>query len=330
MITSDSAIIFLILLFFAVVLLVEGAFLYYRDVYAPRTRVNRRLEMLKSGALAEEIQASLVRNAQQRSRSLGATILNKLELKLTQAGMRMTAERLLMIMGVATLGIGVAMPLLLGFMDMMGSFSALILVVIFAVSVGIVLPLTLIDRKATQRIKKFEEQFPVALDIFVRGLRAGHPVTGALDLLVEEMPDPIGSEFAMVVAEISYGYDLRDALGNLANRIQTTDIQMFGVSVAIQSETGGNLADILEGLSRVIRERASMVLKVRAMASEGKMTGYVLGGLPLLTFAGIFATNPSFFLDVADEPLFLPGILALSTLYILGIVSIRRMIDLKV
>jgi len=330
MIASESAIIFLILLFFAVVLLVEGAFLYYRDVYAPRTRVNRRLEMLKSGALAEEIQASLVRNAQKRTKSLGASMLNKLELKLTQAGMRMTAERLLMSMAVATLVIGVAMPLLLGFMEMITSISAVIIVVIFAVSVGVVLPLTLIDRKATQRIKKFEEQFPVALDIFVRGLRAGHPVTGALDLLVEEMPDPIGSEFAMVVAEISYGYDLRDALNNLANRIQTTDVQMFGVSVAIQSETGGNLSDILEGLSRVIRERASMVLKVRAMSSEGKMTGYVLGALPLLTFAGIFVTNPSFFLDVADEPLFLPGILGLSTLYILGIVSIRRMIDLKV
>jgi len=330
MMSSDGAIIFLILLFFTVVLLVEGAVLYYRDVYAPRTRVNRRLEMLKSGALAEEIQASLVRNGQQRSRSLGANILNKLEVKLTQAGMRMTAERLLMSMGVATLGIGLALPLLLGFMDMIGSLSAVFLVVIFAVSVGIVLPLTILDRKATQRIKKFEEQFPVALDIFVRGLRAGHPVTGALDLLVEEMPDPIGSEFAMVVAEISYGYDLRDALGNLANRIQTTDIQMFGVSVAIQSETGGNLADILEGLSRVIRERQSMVLKVRALSSEGKMTGYVLGTLPLLTFGSIFITNPSFYLDVADDPLFLPGMIALSFLYVLGIVSIRRMIDLKV
>jgi len=330
MITSDTTIIFLILLFFAVVLLAEGAFLYYRDVYAPRTRVNHRLEMLKSGAMAEQIQASLVRNAQQRNRSIGAKILNRLELKLTQAGMSLTAERLLTIMGVATLGIGVALPLVLGFMDMMGSISALLLVVVFAVIVGIVLPLSVIDRKATKRIKKFEEQFPVALDIFVRGLRAGHPVTGALDLLVEEMPDPIGSEFAMVVAEISYGYDLRDALNNLGNRIQTTDIQMFAVSVAIQSETGGNLSDILEGLSRVIRERASMVLKVRAMASEGKMTGYVLGALPLLTFAGIFVSNPSFFLDVMDEPLFLPSFLGLVMLYILGIVSIRRMIDLKV
>jgi tight adherence protein B len=122
----------------------------------------------------------------------------------------------------------------------------------------------------------------------VRGLRAGHPVTGALDLLVEEMPDPIGSEFAMVVAEISYGYDLRDALENLADRIQTTDIQMFAVCVAIQSETGGNLADILEGLSRVIRERASMVLKVRALASEGKMTGYVLSLLPLAPLPSCF------------------------------------------
>jgi tight adherence protein B len=330
MILPSTPILFLTLLFFAIVLLIEGAYYHWRDVHAPRNRVNQRMEMLKTGAMAEQVQASLVRNSQARAQSFATGILEGLELKLTQAGMRMSAERLLMLMGMATLGIGVTFPILLGFADMLGSFSVILLVLVLAVGVGVVLPILFIDRKATQRIKKFEEQFPVALDIFVRGLRAGHPVTGALDLLVEEMPDPMGSEFAMVVAEISYGYDLRDALTNLSRRIKTTDVQMFAVCVAIQSETGGNLADILEGLSRVIRERASMVLKVRALASEGKMTGIVLSVLPLFTFMFVFTTQPRFFLDVVDDRWFLPGVVGIMAVYLSGIMLIRKLVDLKV
>lgn len=330
MILPGSAILFLTLLFFAIVLLVEGAWYYWRDVHAPRSRVSRRMEMLRSGVLAEEVAASLVRGDNARQRSFGAAILNRLELKLTQAGLRMSAERLLMLMAVGTLGIGVTFPFVLGYANMLTSFSAVLLVFIFAAGVGIVLPLLWLDRKATMRIKKFEEQFPVALDIFVRGLRAGHPVTGALDLLVEEMPDPIGSEFAMVIAEISYGYDLRDALFNMARRVQTTDIQMFVVSVAIQSETGGNLADILDGLSRVIRERASMVLKVRALASEGKMTGIVLSVLPLVVFCLVFSLQPQFFLDVVDDRWFMPGVVGIFVWYVSGIMLMRKLIALKV
>lgn len=326
----DSSTLILTLLFFAVVLLVEGAYYYYKDVHAPKSRVDRRLDALRSGGMEEAVQASLKRQTQSRGETLVAGILNKLEVKLSQAGMRMSAERLLMLMGVATAGIGVTAPIILGIADMLNSFTSVLLVLVFAVTIGTVIPLLLLDRKATKRIKKFEEQFPIALDIFVRGLRAGHPVTGALDLLVEEMPDPIGSEFAMVIAEISYGYDLRDALDNLAKRVQTTDIQMFAVCVSIQSETGGNLADILEGLSKVIRERASMVLKVRALASEGKMTGVVLSVLPIGTFLFVFSTQPEFYLDVVDDRWFMPGLIGIAIWYTMGIMLIRKLVDLKV
>lgn len=326
----DSSTLILTLLFFAVVLLVEGAYYYYRDVHAPKSRVGRRLDSLRSGGMMEEVQASLKRQTPSRGETLVAGILNKLEIKLTQAGMRMSAERLLMLMGVATAGIAVTAPIILGIADMLNSFTSVLLVLVFAVAIGTVLPLLVLDRKATKRIKKFEEQFPIALDIFVRGLRAGHPVTGALDLLVEEMPDPIGSEFAMVIAEISYGYDLRDALNNLAKRVQTTDISMFAVCVSIQSETGGNLADILEGLSKVIRERASMVLKVRALASEGKMTAVVLSVLPICSFLFVFSTKPEFYLDVVDDRWFLPGLIGIAIWYSMGVMLIRKLVDLKV
>ena len=127
--------------------------------------------------------------------------------------------------------------------------------------------------------KKMQDQFPVALDVFVRGLRAGHPIAAALDLLTVEMPDPIGSQFGIVVDEVTYGADLRDALTAMADRWDLDDMRMFVVSLSVQSETGGNLAEILENLSQVIRERASMMLKVRALSSEGRMTAVMLTAL---------------------------------------------------
>ena len=164
----------------------------------------------------------------------------------------------------------------------------------------------------------------------VRGLRAGYPVTGALELVVKELPDPLSSELALVLAEMNYGSPLRDALDNLAARVQTQDINMFVVSVAIQTETGGSLADILDSLTRVIRDRASMVMKVRALASEGKMTGTLLTAMPVITFVGVFSSEPQFYLDVVDDPWFMPGTLGVVFMYVLGVVIMRRLIAIKV
>jgi tight adherence protein B len=175
-----------------------------------------------------------------------------------------------------------------------------------------------------------QDQFPVALDVFVRGLRAGHPIAAALDLLTVEMPDPIGSQFGLVVDEVTYGAELRDALQNMAERWDLDDMRMFVVSLSVQSETGGNLAEILENLSQVIRERQSMMLKVRALSSEGRMTALMLTVLPVFTFVSLFLLNPSFFLDVANDPWFVPGFTMLIILYVIGFVSIRKMVDLKV
>lgn len=170
----------------------------------------------------------------------------------------------------------------------------------------------------------------MALDVFVRGLRAGHPVAAALDLLTVEMPDPIGSEFGLVVDEVTYGADFRDALQAMADRWDMEEIRMFVVSLAIQMETGGNLAEILENLTRVIRERASMMMKVRALSSEGRLTAVMLTLLPVFSFTLLFLFRPKFYLDVADDPAFLPGFIILLVMYAIGFFTIRRLVDLKV
>jgi len=209
-------------------------------------------------------------------------------------------------------------------------FGQVVMVGTFAVALGFFLPLVYIQFRANRTRRKMEQQFPVALDVFVRGLRAGHPIASALDLLTVEMPDPIGSQFGVVVDEVTYGAELRDALQAMAERWDLDDMRMFVVSLSVQSETGGNLAEILDNLSKVIRERHAMMMKVRALSSEGRMTALMLTILPVFSFTLLFLVNSKFYLDVADDPFFLPGFVTLILMYVIGFITIRKMVDLKV
>ena len=134
----------------------------------------------------------------------------------------------------------------------------------------------------------------------------------------------------IAVDEVTYGAELRDSLQSMAERWDLDDMRMFVVSLSVQSETGGNLAEILENLSKVIRDRQSMMMKVRALSSEGRMTAVMLTVLPVFTFVMLFLFNSSFFLDVANDPWFVPGFTFLIILYLIGFFTIRKMVDLKV
>lgn len=319
------------LVFVATLLAIEGGFLYLRDHRGVRRKINSRLDLIARGYDRTEVMAKLRRDG---SNAAGfgplAPFARRLEQKLAQAGMRISVQRFILGMAVATaavmlLGFALNATLLPGL-----TAGATLLLFVVAISLGVGAPWMFISLNRERRLKKLEAQFPVALDVFVRGLRAGHPVASALDLLTSEMPDPIGSEFGLVVDEITYGLDLRDALQNMADRLELQDLHMFVVSVSIQNETGGNLAEILENLAKVIRERASMVLKVRALSSEGKMSGWMLTALPVFTFLSVFLSSPQFYLDVAADPIFMPAAVGLLTMYALGVWMIRRLIDLKI
>jgi tight adherence protein B len=254
-----------------------------------------------------------------------------LDRMLVQAQLPIETPRLLLIIMIAPVAIFFGLLLLMSMWWGIGiSPGRIIISATFAFVLGAALPLMAVNWKATRTRKKIEEQFPVALDVFVRGLRAGHPIAAALDLLTVELPHPIGPEFGTVVDEVTYGSELRDALQNMAERWDLEDMRMFVVSLSIQSETGGNLAEILENLTKVIRERQAMLMKVRALSSEGRMTAVMLTVLPIFTFALLFTFNPQFFLDVANDPWFIPGFSFLIILYLIGFFTIRKMVDLKV
>lgn len=316
--------------FGAVLLAVEAVISQIQASRHQLKAMNKRMELIAKGFSREQVMTQLRRDTTTHLPGLLGKITKRLETGLIGAGLKIHASTLLLYLLVATVAVFAFACIAVYGSGIALTFGRLMLLGAVAVALGFGLPFVILSRIAENRRKKLEQQFPIALDVFVRGLRAGHPIAAALDLLTQEMQDPIGSEFGLVVDEVTYGSDLRDALQNMAERCGLEDMHMFVVSISVQQETGGNLAEILENLSRVIRERAAMMMKVRALSSEGRMTALILTVLPVFTFVTLFLGNPRFFLDVADDPIFIPGFAILVVWYAIGYYWIRRMIDLKV
>jgi len=323
----------LVCIFGAVVLAAEVLVRWLASTRAEGREINLRLKMIGKGRTHGETM-NLLRRADsavpQGLPPILEGLARKFERMLMQAQLTIPTGQLMLAILIAPVAIFFLILALMVGAGMGIGPGRLLIVAVFAGALGAALPLMLLNFKATRTRKKMQEQFPVALDVFVRGLRAGHPIAAALDLLTVEMPDPIGTQFGLVVDEVTYGAELRDALQGMAERWDLDDMRMFVVSLSVQNETGGNLAEILENLTKVIRERQSMFLKVRALSSEGRMTAVMLTVLPLFTFVLLFAISPRFFLDVANDPWFVPGFVILIALYLTGFFTIRKMVDLKV
>ncbi|MDR7102639.1 type II secretion system F family protein [Croceicoccus sp. BE223] len=319
---------------FGAVFLATQAILDWSFSRTAHTRaVNKRLKMIREGASREEIMSRLRKATPRQLTSLPGFMVGpakKLEKTMMTAALPVAATQAIFFMMGAFVAVMALLLLAIGGAGIAFSAGTFVLAFALAVCATILLPLMVISSIAQRRRKKVEEQFPVALDVFVRALRAGHPIASAIELLTTEMEDPIGSEFGLVSDEVSYGAELTDALGAMADRWDLEDIRMFVVSLSVQNETGGNLAEILQNLSEVIRARASLFMKVRALSSEGRMTGWMLTILPIVAFLGLFTVNPEFYLSVAQETMFIVGFIGLLTLYGIGFFWIRKLVNLKV
>ena len=159
-------------------------------------------------------------------------------------------------------------------------------------ALGFAMPFIFLRVKRTRRLRAFEEAFPEALDLVSRALKAGHAFATGLKMVADEMPEPVGPEFRKTFDEQNFGLPLKDALGNLATRIPLLDVRFFSTAVLIQRETGGNLSEILENLAHVVRERFKILRQVRVYTAHGRMTGYVLLGLPVFLAIALGFINP--------------------------------------
>lgn len=204
-------------------------------------------------------------------------------------------------------------------------FSALLLAIATAVA-GVFLYLA---RCRSQRISSFGEQLPEAIDIIVRGIRVGLPFTSAVGLVAREMPDPVGTEFGMLADEIAFGLDIRSALDNLYRRVGQGDLLFLTISVGIQTQTGGNLGEILSRLSRLMRNRANMRLKIRALSAEGRASAITLSAFPFVLFFVVNFISPEYYGAIRSNPLVEPAIYLGLLLLVVGNIIMYRMMHFK-
>ena len=186
-----------------------------------------------------------------------------------------------------------------------------------------------LKRARARRIAAFSEQFPDALDVIVRGLRAGHPFRVSLGLAARETADPVGSEFGIVADEIMFGLDQSVAVENLCKRVGQPDLNFFATAVTIQHQTGGNLAEILSRLSRLLRSRTKLRLKIRSLSSEGRLSGVALSLAPFVLFGIITLISPDYFGSVRNHPIIPFAAGAALTLLAIGNIVMYRMVNFR-
>jgi tight adherence protein B len=272
----------------------EALYLLFFSRASYRSQINRRLRLSRDQKSRENVLVALRRERGLTSGGhyqLGLVGLNRLVL---QSGLTIGLPRLVIIVAVISVLAFVAVFLLRD--DLVEAAAAALLS-------ATALPYLGLRMLRGNRQKKFAAQFPDALDTIVRSLRAGHPVPIAITMVGREMPDPMGSEFGMVSDEITYGADLETAMRNLYSRIGSDDLPLFVTAVGIQSSTGGNLGEILENLSGVIRQRFKMRRKIRALAAEGRASAMILSALPIGMFVVIQFLVPDFYGSVWHEHL---------------------------
>ena len=192
------------------------------------------------------------------------------------------------------------------------------------------LPFGYLNYLKRKRVEKFKRQLPDGMDLIARALKAGHAFTGGMSLAADEFDDPLGPEFSETLDEINYGVSVGDALKNLAARVDCGEIRYFVVGVILQRETGGNLAELMETLATLIRERFKFDGKVKTLTAEGRLSAVILILLPIGIFGYLWLTNPNFLAPLITEPAGKFMILGAIVMMIMGALVMKKMVDIKV
>ncbi|HBB83749.1 MAG TPA: pilus assembly protein TadB [Sulfitobacter sp.] len=311
------------LIFIGVLVLVEGLYLVaFGKSISLNSRVNRRLEMLEKGARREEVLDKLRKEMQQHMNAKSIPLYSLLSERAQKAAIAFTPQQLLMIMA------GLAALAFLGLT--IGTDASVSVRALMAIAMGVGAVFFWVSHKAGKRMAMIEEQLPDAVELMVRSLRVGHPFSNAISIVSKEIQDPLASEFGVIADEAAYGRDLGEALKDMAERLDMQDLRFLAVAVTIQQQSGGNLAEILAGLAKVIRARFRLFRRVKAITAEAKWSGKFLSAFPLVALVVINLGDPHYYDEVRDHPYFIPACFLVGIFLVLNLFVMRILTNIKV
>lgn len=311
------------LIFVGVFVLVEGVYLtVFGKSISLNSRVNRRLEMLDKGAKREEVLEQLRKEMKQHAENRGIPLYSMLAEKAQKAAIAFSPMQLILMMVAVTV---------FAFMGLtVGTQTGVITRAAIAAMMGVGGVYTWVSMKAGKRISLIEEQLPDAIELMVRSLRVGHPFSSAIQIVSKEIDDPLATEFGVIADEAAYGRDLGEALKDMAERLDMQDLRFLSVAVTIQQQSGGNLAEILAGLSKVIRARFRLFRRVKAITAEAKWSGKFLSAFPVLALIAINVMDPNYYDEVKDHWLYIPGCIAVGVFLGLNLIVMKILTNIKV
>lgn len=310
------------LIFVVVLMLVEGIYLLISDTSKDERIANKRMAMINDSPDDAPVLLLMQKYEGSRLNKAIASFLPNLKRKLWAADINLTV---------------------IGFFRLVALFST-VLTIIFRFGLGAELwaailggmllgvgaPYAYLSAKASKRQRMFSDQLCPAIDLVCRSLQAGHPAVVALEMVSREMPDPIGTEFGIAMDQTNYGMDRNVALSKIAERFPDADLRFFVSALEIQRSTGANLVEILQNLTKVIRDRKGMRKKVKAMSAEGRFTAMIVGALPFAVATVLAALNPGYYTENAGDPLQTILLVVPSFLYVIGMIWLWRMVNIKI
>ena len=312
-----------ILIFVAVLVLVEGLYLtVFGKSISLNNRVSRRLSLLEKSGNREQVLEQLRKEMGQHLKARGIPLYSILATKAQKANIAFSPKQLLLIMA------GLSVFSFLGLT--IGTSAEPAVRALIAVAMGVGGVYTWVAKKAKKRMDLMDEQLPDAVELMVRSLRVGHPFTSAVGIVAREVADPLGTEFGMIADEAAYGRDVSEALKEFAERMDSQDLRFLAVAVTIQQTSGGNLAEILHGLSKVIRARFKLFRQVRAITAEAKWSGMFLSAFPIVALIAIQVIKPDYYDDVKETEAFIPAALVVGTFLVINVIFMKLMVNIKV
>lgn len=319
----SSSFLIYILIFVAVVVIVEGIYLtVFGKSISLNNRLSRRLTLLEKNSNREQVLEQLRKEMNQHLTANNIPLYSLLAQKAQRANIAFSPQQIIGIMAL----VSVIAFMLLTFM----TEASLAVRVLLGIAMGVFGVFNWVSRKAKKRMALLEEQLPDSIELMVRSLRVGHPFSTAIGIVSKEIPYPLGTEFGVITDEAAYGREVTESLKAFAERMDSQDLRFLAVAVSIQQQSGGNLAEILDGLSKVIRARFRLFRRVAAITAEAKWSGMFLSAFPIGALILIQVVRPNYYEQVQDTPAFIPAALFVAVFLVINIIYMKVMTNIKV